>query len=202
MAGVAGIGALTLGVQGVPAAPLASVTETWPAPVTLSVGFSAAAVANVDPKDARAATDLWGDVFARRRGLDLRSQAVVFDDLQALEAAVQARTVDLVFLLAQEYLEIRARSPLVPIVASTLPRTGQEELILVVRSDAGIAAPRSLRGKRIAIEAALTGMLPVVWLETLLCRDRLVPFEASQLATTEALVEEHARLKARVGRRM
>jgi ABC-type phosphate/phosphonate transport system substrate-binding protein len=161
----AGIAVLAL------AAPAGSPQAGRPAALTLRVGFSAASVSNVDPKDARTATALWADVFARRRGFEVTSRAEIFDDLKAVEAAVQARAVDLVFVVAQEFLQLRGHSLLVPIVTSTLPRTGQEEFVLLVRTDSGFASPRDLRGKRLAIEETLTGTLPVLWLETLLWKD-------------------------------
>jgi len=138
---------------------------------SLAIGYSASVISNVDPGDAKAATKVWADMIMRRKGAIVESETMILKDLPALEIALEEKRVDLIFLLPQEYLEIRDRLPLVPLVVSAPQEGLYEEFVLLVRKDSTVATIRDLRKKRLTVETDQKGTLPLMWLETLLMKE-------------------------------
>jgi ABC-type phosphate/phosphonate transport system substrate-binding protein len=140
---------------------------------SLVIGFSSGVVANVDPKDAKAATKLWADMIMKRRGAHAESQAVIMPDLSDLAKRLRDKTIDLAFLLPQEFVRLRESQPVVPVVVSTPSNGTFEELLLLVRRDSGIRGVGDLRGRRLVVDAEQRGALPRLWLENLLMKEKL-----------------------------
>lgn len=138
---------------------------------SLVIGFSSGTLANVDPRDAKAATKIWADMILRRKGAKGESGAIIFSNLSGLEGAVREGSVDLVFLLPQEFLKIRNRIPIVPIVISTSHKGLFEQFVLLVRKDSPAETAWDLRNKQINVETIQKGTLPLMWLETLLMQE-------------------------------
>jgi phosphonate transport system substrate-binding protein len=138
---------------------------------SLAIGYSASVFSNVDHTDAKAATKVWADMIMRRKGATVESETMVLKDLPALEKALAGKKVDLIFLLPQQYLEVRDRLPIVPLVISA-PREGlYEEFVLLVRKDSAVSTLRELRKKQLNVETDQKGTLPLMWLETLLMKE-------------------------------
>jgi phosphonate transport system substrate-binding protein len=159
---------ILLTASGVPAT---GAEDGQPSLPSLAIGYSATVISNVDPGDAKAATKVWADMIMRRKGAVVESETMILKNIPALENALEEKRVDLIFLLPQEYLEVRDRLPIVPLVASA-PKEGlYEEFVLLVRKDSGMATIRDLRKKRLTVETDQKGTLPLMWLETLLMKD-------------------------------
>jgi ABC-type phosphate/phosphonate transport system substrate-binding protein len=134
------------------------------------VGYSAGILAEVDSRDAQAATKIWTDMIIRRKGYDIKSEALIFQDVASLWTAVEKESVDLLFLLPQEFLDLHESHPVIPIAISTPSKGLFVQFALMVRADSGISDIQGLRNKRLMIETDQRGTLPIVWLETLLMR--------------------------------
>lgn len=135
------------------------------------MGFAASVLSDVDPKDAKAATKVWADMIMRRKNQKVESQAVVYDGLASMEAALRASLVDFVWLPPKVFLEARDHLPIVPIVISTPLRGLFNEFVLVVRRDARVTTVRELKNKRLTMETEHDGSIPMIWLETLLMKE-------------------------------
>lgn len=138
---------------------------------SLAIGFSASVLADVELKDAKAATKVWADMIMRRKNQKVESQAEVYESLASMEGALRARLVDFVWLLPKDFIEARDRLPLVPVVISTPLRSLFNEYLLVVRRNGRGPTVRELRSKRLTVENEHDGSVPMIWLETLLLRE-------------------------------
>lgn len=137
---------------------------------SLLIGYLSGVLTSVDPTDAKAATKVWADMILKRRGAKVESSTLIFNDLPSVERALAKKEVDLFFLLPQQFLEIRNRVPIVPVVVSTPMKGEFEEFVLLVRKDSAVESVRELRGKNMTVETDQKGMLPLTWLETLLIK--------------------------------
>lgn len=138
---------------------------------SLVIGFSSSVLADVDLKDAKAATKLWADVIMRRKNQKVESQAEIYESQASMEAALRAELVDFVWLLPKDFLDTRGRLPIVPVVISTPLKGLLNEFVLLVRRDAGVRSLRDLKNKRLALEVEHDGSIPLIWLETLLMKE-------------------------------
>jgi ABC-type phosphate/phosphonate transport system substrate-binding protein len=161
LAGAAILLCLLPSAAGVLAAPLPS----------LSLGFTMGVLADVDPNDAKAATKVWADMIMRRKGSKVESNAIIFNDLTSLEAAIAEKSIDVVFLLPQQFLEIRDRLPLVPAVSPASQGSVFDEFLLLIRKDSPGRTLSDLRNRRLTVETDQKGTLPLIWLETLLRKE-------------------------------
>lgn len=139
------------------------------------VGYSAGLFYDVDMNDARAVTRMWVEMFVRKMGEASAVETLIFADLPSIVAALEAKEVDLVTLPSVEYLELQRQVPVVPLAVSTRQGTITFEYGLLVRRDSGLQSLADLRGRKLIIEAANRGMLPWIWMETLLRRAGLPP---------------------------
>ena len=98
------------------------------------VGYSASLISGVDLNDARAAMRLWVERLIENVGEEAGSETVILDDLASLKAALERKRVDLVLLQSLEYLEVRDRLPLVPLVVPSLEGRVEEKYVLLSRS--------------------------------------------------------------------
>jgi phosphonate transport system substrate-binding protein len=159
---------ILLTAAGVPATGTENEVPRLP---SLAIGYSTSVFSDVDPSDAKAATKVWADMIMRRKGAVVESETMILKNLSALERALTGKRVDLFFLLPQEYLEVRDRLPIVPVVASAPQEGLYEEFVLLVRKDSPVATIRDLRRKRLTVETDQKGTLPLMWLETLLMKE-------------------------------
>ena len=80
---------------------------------SLVIGYSSKVFSDVDIKDAQAATKLWMDLLIKNSESPFnKSETVIFHDLTALENGLKSKSVDIVVLFSQEFVEMKNRSPL------------------------------------------------------------------------------------------
>jgi hypothetical protein len=82
---------------------------------SLVIGYSSKVFFDVDIKDAQAATKLWMDLLIKNSESPFnKSETVIFHDLTALENGLKSKSVDIVVLFSQEFVEMKNRSILIP----------------------------------------------------------------------------------------
>jgi ABC-type phosphate/phosphonate transport system substrate-binding protein len=139
-----------------------------------NVGFSSSAFTEVDKNDAKATTKLLGDMMVRKyQGQSFKNpgETFIYEHLSELENDLKAKKVDMVVLVADEFLEIRNRLPIEPIMVSSREKSVYEELFLLVRGDSGIKKGKDLRSKSIMVTKTQFGRVHLTWLETLLMKE-------------------------------
>jgi hypothetical protein len=114
--------------------------------LSLVVGYSSKVFSDVDIKDTQAATKVWTDMLVRKTGGSFsKSEAIIFNDLTALDNLLKAKMIDIVVLFSTEFVEMRTRAPLVPIFAADYGKYFFAEILLVVRKDSGISRVDDLK---------------------------------------------------------
>ena len=139
----------------------------------LILGYSSQLFYGVEVNDAKAATKVWTDTLIRRQGVFKKSDTIIIQDLPSLEKAANAKAVDIIIMLPQEFIEIRNKIPFEPVFSSAISSGVYEEFILLVRKDRGIEKLSDLRGKKLLVETGQRGTIPTFWLDILLARERL-----------------------------
>ena len=140
----------------------------------LLVGYSSRVFVDVDLEDAKAVTNLWTDILTRQSGYKAGANVTIYQDLQTLEKDVKAKKSDLLVVMACEFLEIKSRVTLDPILVSEFENGVYEEMVLLVRKEKNISSFSNLRHKPIAIPKGLFMTTCQLWLETCLMREGIL----------------------------
>ena len=153
--------------------PVSAACGQGPAERPLRMGFMAASFFDVDPRDARIATEAWLGQVAESMDKRLDPQALVFSDSEAVVEALQTGALEVMGLGILDYLAFRDRAPLeASLVLASAGETVLEEYVLLVHRDRMPDSLAQLRGTRIRI-GAWQGGLVRMWLDVLLGREGL-----------------------------
>jgi hypothetical protein len=133
-----------------------------------AAGYSMNILYGVAADDARAAIKVWVEQIVRPRFAGMRIETMIFEDLSSLKQAVADKEVDMVVLLAEEFLEVRDTVSLDPLVVPETIMGEYAEFVLLVparRKDEGLLG---LRRRKIVLEKGQRGSLPLRWVDVLL----------------------------------
>jgi hypothetical protein len=160
---VACAGVLTLGVMvGAPGGHASG------AALRHAAGYSAKILYGVAAEDARAAIKVWIEQIVRPRFPGLHTETMIFPDVSSLKQAVAAKEVDMVVLLAEEFLEVRDTIALDPLVVPETVTGDYVEFLLLVPARRTVEGVFGLRQQKILLEKGQRGSLPLLWVDTLL----------------------------------
>jgi ABC-type phosphate/phosphonate transport system substrate-binding protein len=134
----------------------------------LKVGFSARVFPNVDQRDARVAMELWTRELARGLGFRTQPQTFIFQKPSDLMEAVNRGDMTVVTLPATEYLQIKDKALLTPVIVEASNEGLSRRFVLIVRNDSGIKSLAGLRGKSILIPSSTKYSASHLWLDVLL----------------------------------
>jgi ABC-type phosphate/phosphonate transport system substrate-binding protein len=137
-------------------------------PFTPVIGFSSGTFAYIDKQNATAVARLWSEIIVRKR--KGRAETKTYQNSSTLEKDLSRGKVDLVVLLAQEYLELKVRGLLEPLFISARENSLHEHFIVVVRKDSNIRTVRDLRHKLLVQQKSAFSSFHWIWLETLLMK--------------------------------
>jgi phosphonate transport system substrate-binding protein len=137
----------------------------------LRVGFSSRVFPDVDQRDAKVAMELWTRELARGMGLKNPPVTTIFRNSADLVDAVKNGNLTIVTLPATEYLQVRDRTPMIPIIVAAANAGNARQYVLIVRKDSGIRSVSDLRNKDILIPTATKFEASHIWLHVLLLRE-------------------------------
>jgi ABC-type phosphate/phosphonate transport system substrate-binding protein len=157
--------AIILSAQGLPA----FADQADKMSMSFITGFSPQVLADADARDVDIAMSLWARELARTLPVK-KAEIFVAKSLKELQVSITAGDCDLVTLSAFEYLQIRDRAKLLPILVGANNVGRSREYLLLVRSDSGIGTLKDLRGKTIILPAVTKSYMSHLWLEVLLLR--------------------------------
>ncbi|HWR89397.1 MAG TPA: PhnD/SsuA/transferrin family substrate-binding protein [Dissulfurispiraceae bacterium] len=136
---------------------------------SIMIGYMATVFVDVDMDDAKVVTKLWSDMVVRKkRG---RAETKVYQDLPELERDLKAGKVDMAIMVSNDFVELRNRVPIEPIMVSSREKEFYEELYLLVRKDSGIKSVKDLRNKTFILQKGQYAVVHKIWLETLLMNE-------------------------------
>ena len=138
------------------------------------MGFSSNAYTEVDRNDAKVATKILGDILVRKQqksNSNNLGDVLIYETLSELERDINAKKIDVAVMVSNEFLELRGRITLDPIVVSSREKTVYEELLLLVRKDSGVKELKDLRKRLLLLTRTQYGFIYHRWLETLLMKE-------------------------------
>jgi len=139
-------------------------------PLTARFGLSSDIFYDVSPKDAQVALEVWAKKIASGARRRVEASGRVVSDVDALAAVAERHEVDVVAFPTMEYLRLRDRLPVVPALVGSRSDGPQEEHVLLVRRDAGLAQLEALGGKRLLMQSGAVGVMTQAWLDILLAK--------------------------------
>jgi phosphonate transport system substrate-binding protein len=134
----------------------------------MNVGFSASTFLDIEKDQAKSISALWASLVARKWGG--RTETVICTSLTEFQQGIRDEKLDVVVLLASEYLALRDKLPLEPVFVSARDKEIYYQYILVVRNDRGLRSLTDLKGKKVLLPRNLTASGNDMWLDTLLMR--------------------------------
>jgi ABC-type phosphate/phosphonate transport system substrate-binding protein len=136
----------------------------------LTVGFSARVFPDVDQRDARIAMEMWTKELARVMGVGFLSQTRIFTNTSELLDAVKRGELSFVTLSAVEYVNVRDRAPMTPVIVNAVNAGKGRQYVLVVRKDSGIRSMPELGNRSIALLSSSRHELSHTWLDVQLMK--------------------------------
>jgi phosphonate transport system substrate-binding protein len=134
----------------------------------LVVAFTPQAFFNVDPRDAIGAARVWINNADRRLGNNPETTVLYLTTQSEVESALSRNEVDILISIADEFINLREKFGLLPVLSTDYGKHFYDELLLLVRADSGISRTEQLRGKSLRIEGGQKGTIPLRWLKSLL----------------------------------
>lgn len=141
----------------------------------LHVGLSSGVMTELNRADAKAALEVWAASILASRGLPLRAQSEIYDNLGDLTKALHTGQLDFFALRIDEYFGILATEPPGTSFVGFHGGEKYDELVLLVRRSPTPPALGDLRGKNLIVQDSLRTGLARPWLETLLAGQGLGP---------------------------
>ena len=141
--------------------------------IRLGISYSTKTLTDVNPQDARAASKVYSELIARRRGFPVVTESYIFEDLGRLKAAIQDGRLQQVLLLGHEYLQLGLDAPIDPAFASYRDGSVYEQLYILARSDSKRPSLSHRRGVELMVSVSQGNDIPEIWLDTMLLRRNL-----------------------------
>ena len=140
-------------------------------PPKLRVGFSARVFPDVDQRDAQVAMELWTRELARGMGIKTIPVTTIYKTPTDLLEAVKRGDLTIVTLPAIEYLQIRDKAPMTPLIVPSSNAGTARQYALIVRRDSGIRSITGLRDKSLIIPSFSKNQASHIWLHVLQMRE-------------------------------
>ena len=153
-------------------------TSPPPGMDVIRMAYSAKQFKGLDLNDVQVAVELWTKQLLARLEESVGVDVLFFQDVSELVSAVEDGELDMIALSTLEYLEIRDRVPVEPLLMGIVEESVFDEYILLVRRDRDLHRLEQLSGMSLMVETGpRAGPVPEMWLESLLLEAGLGPKE-------------------------
>jgi len=137
-------------------------------PLPLDVGFTKTCFAGVNQNDAQASLKGFMAAVGRKRGYDVRSNVMVFEDTRSCQEAVKKKGKQLVIVTAWQYLSMDLKKTMDPVFVPACNGLAGRKYVILTHKGSGLNNLGDLKGKEITqLEMGSANMGPQ-WLQTLL----------------------------------
>jgi ABC-type phosphate/phosphonate transport system substrate-binding protein len=140
-------------------------------PFSPRIGYSASAFVDVDMNDAQALTSKLSAFLVRKKGGTAETK--IYATLNDLDRDLKSKKIDLIVLVANEFVELKNRAFLEPLFVSVRENEPYERLVLLVRKDGDVRTNSDLRNKIFVRHRGQHSAVHRIWLETLVMREGL-----------------------------
>jgi ABC-type phosphate/phosphonate transport system substrate-binding protein len=155
-------------------------------PVHLNLGFSGQIFVNVESAESRSVMKVLASEIVRRHFTNGTSESLILGDDSSIRQAFLEKRIDMAAITTDEYVRLRGRAPIQPILTATAGHDPYHSVVLLVRRDAGIRSLAELQGKRLTLSTDQSKSIHLTWLETLLMKQGVQRTEAYFSAIKEA----------------
>ena len=137
----------------------------------LNIGFSSHAFVNVPKEDIRVAVCILAKKVARKASGSAESR--VYDSTSEMERDLRNHKLDIIALTPGDFLDIKDRIPLDPVMITATDKGYEVNLLLLVRKDSHLLTLKDLKNRSIVIPSinAQNGNVYHIWLDMLLARE-------------------------------
>jgi len=138
---------------------------------SLRIGFTGSVYQDVTNTDIKAAVGvLIQKVAWKQFG---KGESHYYETLSEMAMDLKNRKTEVLAMPVDEFIELRKRAAIVPILVTSSDSGFETELLLLVRKDSGIRSVRDLRGRAIAMPAKNPRCLDMylAWLESLVMEE-------------------------------
>jgi ABC-type phosphate/phosphonate transport system substrate-binding protein len=137
----------------------------------LKIGFSSRAFVNVPMEDIKIAIQVLSEKVARKTVGPADSR--IYGTEAEIENALKSKTLELVATTPDEFIHLRGRTPMEPVMVTVSGKTPELELLLMARKESGINRFRDLKNRGIALPAETSqfGAIYHTWLENMAMRE-------------------------------
>ncbi len=130
-------------------------------PDVLKIGYIETAFYDLRVKDAQVALEMWGSSLINREESPLnRVDALIIPSLADLQKAVSKDELDVVILGSVDYLMLKDRSLIEPVMAPSSRNDCLQNYLILVRKDRGINELAQLRDSRLLLALGGEGDSP------------------------------------------
>jgi ABC-type phosphate/phosphonate transport system substrate-binding protein len=119
-------------------------------PDSISIGYSKSLYNEVDLSDARVAIKLYAKEIFKSYNLEI-NKSIIFSDLDSITKALNSREINLICLPPLDFLKIKDKTNIEPVLTGTKSGKVYVKYILLVHRQKGITGLPQLRNKRIFI---------------------------------------------------
>ena len=140
----------------------------------LKIGYIETAFYDLRLKDAQVALEMWGSSLINRKESPLsKVDALIIPSFALLQNAVSKDELDVVILGSVDYLMLKDRNLIEPVMAPNSRNDCLQNYLILVRKDRGINELAQLKNSRLLLALGGEGELPRIWLDTLLLKEGL-----------------------------
>jgi ABC-type phosphate/phosphonate transport system substrate-binding protein len=140
-------------------------------PKILRVGISSRVFPDIDPRDAQVAMAMWARELSRSMGLRTSPETIIFGDMDELQKAIRKGKLNIVNISSLDYLKLRGKVPLIPIIVPVNNTGKSREQVLITRNDSGIRKVSDLRGKTVLLLPKTKHEPSHIWLDVLMLKE-------------------------------
>jgi ABC-type phosphate/phosphonate transport system substrate-binding protein len=145
------------------------------APIVSRLGITRNQTPGLASRDVAVSIDYWFGQMSGRSGSPHVPSTKIFDDLGQLRAALERGELEVVVVLARDYLALRDDFSLEPVIVTVGDEGELIRFSLYTPRQREIRHLEDLRGGRIIFDETEGAMLGRLWLETLLLRAGIDP---------------------------
>ena len=137
----------------------------------VSVGYMASTFVGWETEEAKNIVRTWTDRFHKSGFPGGTTRIDIFQDVAGMERAIRERKVDIISTVSDDFVRLRKRTPLQPILLSAHSGGVYDQAVVLARRDRGFLQWKDLRGKQITISGDKVQSIQVTWLETQLMKE-------------------------------
>jgi hypothetical protein len=135
---------------------------------TITVGFTAAMISEMNRNDAAASIAVLAEMIIKKRAIQAIPKAEIYEDLSLLRKAIKSGDADVVSLRVDEYLEMEPDGTLEPAFVGIRDGSWAEQYLLLTHAQNGIRDLPDLHAKSLILLTGRRTGLAGIWLDTVL----------------------------------